>query len=100
MILKLDVPVSLFGALYRYHCISYLGYFAKIDQVTRATATVIASARTQDIQAVEGGVLTDILVKEGEDVTKGQLVVTLEEERAQAAVANAARGLKSQASST
>ena len=26
-------------------------YFAKIDQVTRATATVIASARTQEIQA-------------------------------------------------
>ena len=63
-------------------------YFAQIDQVTRATATVIASARTQDIQAVEGGVLTEILVREGEDVKKGQLIVTLEEERAQAAVAN------------
>ena len=63
-------------------------YFAQIDQVTRATGTIIASARTQDIQAVEGGVLTEILVKEGEDVTKGQLIVTLEEERAQAAVAN------------
>ena len=32
--------------------------------------------------------MTEILVKEGEDVTKGQLIVTLEEERAQAAVAN------------
>lgn len=63
-------------------------YFAQIDQVTRATGTIIASARTQDIQAVEGGVLTEILVREGEDVTKGQLIVTLEEERAQAAVAN------------
>ncbi|BFM03331.1 hypothetical protein Psyaliredsea_19780 [Psychrobacter alimentarius] len=29
--------------------------FAKIDQVTRAKATVIASARTQEIQASEGG---------------------------------------------
>lgn len=65
-------------------------YFAQIDQVTRATGTVIASARTQDIQAVEGGVLTEILVKEGDDVTKGQLIIKLEEERAQAAVSNSA----------
>lgn len=63
-------------------------YFAQIDQVTRATATVIASARTQDIQAVEGGVLTEILVREGDEVFKGQLIATLEEERAQAAVSN------------
>lgn len=41
-------------------------YFAKIDQVTRATATVIASARTQEIQASDGGVLTKILVKKCE----------------------------------
>lgn len=81
--------IIIWGALFGIIVLIVWAYFAKIDQVTRATATVIASARTQDIQAVEGGVLTDILVKEGEDVTKGQLVVTLEEERAQAAVANA-----------
>lgn len=63
-------------------------YFSKIDQVTRATATVIASARTQDIQAVDGGVLTQILVKEGDFVKKGQLLLVLEEARAKAAVAN------------
>lgn len=65
-------------------------YFATIDQVTRAKATVIASARTQEVQASEGGVLTDILVSEGDDVKKGQLLVILEEERAQAAYDNSA----------
>ncbi|WP_019672898.1 HlyD family efflux transporter periplasmic adaptor subunit [Psychrobacter lutiphocae] len=65
-------------------------YFAKIDQVTRAKATVIASARTQEIQASEGGVLTEILVAEGDDVKKGQLLVVLEEERAKAAYDNSA----------
>ena len=60
-------------------------YFAKIDQVTRAKATVIASARTQPVQASDGGVLTDILVSEGDEVKKGQLLVVLEEERAKAA---------------
>ncbi len=64
--------------------------FAKIDQVTRATARVIASARTQEIQAPEGGVLTALKVKEGDDVQRGQLLVVLEEERALAAVANSA----------
>ncbi len=64
--------------------------FAKIDQVTRATATVIASARTQEIQAVDEGVLSELLVKEGDDVKKGDLLAILEEERAKAALGNSA----------
>lgn len=82
--------IIIWGALFGIIVLLVWAYFAQIDQVTRATGTVIASARTQDIQAVEGGVLTDILVREGEEVTQGQLLVTLEEERAQAAVANSA----------
>ena len=80
--------IIIWGALIGIIVLIVWAYFAQIDQVTRATATVIASARTQDIQAVEGGVLTEVLVREGEEVVKGQLIVTLEEERAQAAVAN------------
>lgn len=80
--------IIIWGSLVGIIALVVWAYFAQIDQVTRAKGTIIASARTQDIQAVEGGVLTEILVKEGEDVTKGQLIVTLEEERAQAAVAN------------
>lgn len=64
--------------------------FAKIDQVTRATATVIASARTQEIQAVDEGVLSELLVKEGDEVKKGDLLAVLEEERAKAAMSNTA----------
>ena len=63
---------------------------AKINQVTRAKATVIASARTQEIQASEGGVLTKLAVVEGEEVKRGQLLVVLEEERAKAALDNSA----------
>lgn len=64
--------------------------FAKIDQVTRAKATVVASARTQEIQASEGGILTELAVVEGQEVKAGQLLVVLEEERAKAAVDNSA----------
>lgn len=63
---------------------------AKIDQVTRAQATVIASARTQEIQASDGGVLKQMMVKEGDEVKKEQLLLVLEEARAQASVDNSA----------
>lgn len=63
---------------------------AKIDQVTRASGSVIASDRTQEIQALEGGIITTLTVKEGDNVKKGQLLVILEEERAKAAVDNSA----------
>lgn len=64
--------------------------FAKIDQVTRAQATVIASARTQEIQAADNGILSELLVKEGDDVKKGDLLAVLEEERAKASLDNSA----------
>ncbi len=60
--------------------------FSKIDQVTRASARVIAAERTQMIQAPDLGIVTRIHVKEGDAVRAGQLLVTLEKERAQAAV--------------
>lgn len=59
---------------------------AKIDQVTRAQAQIIAAARTQVVQAPDGGVITVLHVKEGDTVTAGQLLVTLQKERAVAAV--------------
>jgi membrane fusion protein, adhesin transport system len=60
--------------------------WAELDQITRAPGQVIASARTQTVQAPEGGVLQKLLVKEGDVVTKGQLLGILERSRAQAAV--------------
>lgn len=82
--------ISIWVALLTIIVLLTWAYFAKIDQVTRATATVIASSRTQEIQASEGGVVSELLVREGDDVKKGQLLIILEEERAQAAVDNSA----------
>ena len=62
--------------------------FAKIDQVTRAPAQLIVSARTQMVQSVDGGVVTRLHVKEGDQVNTGQVLVTLEKERANAAVSD------------
>ena len=60
----------------------------KIDQVTRAQGQVIAVERTQIIQSPDGGVLTELHVKEGDFVKAGQLLATLQKERAQAAVSD------------
>ena len=60
----------------------------KIDQVTRAQGQVIAAERTQIIQSPDGGVLTVLHVKEGDSVKAGQLLVTLQKKRAQAAVSD------------
>jgi adhesin transport system membrane fusion protein len=63
-------------------------YYGRIDQVTRAQAQVIAQERTQLIQSSDGGVLTKLHVKEGDSVSAGQLLVTLQKERAAAAVSD------------
>lgn len=60
--------------------------FGKVDQVTRAPAQIIAAARTQVIQSADGGVLTELHVHEGDTVHAGQILATLQKERAGAAV--------------
>jgi adhesin transport system membrane fusion protein len=60
--------------------------WAEIDQVTRAPAQLIASSRTQLVQSVDGGVVTELHVAEGDVVKAGQLLATLEKRRAGAAV--------------
>jgi adhesin transport system membrane fusion protein len=63
---------------------------ARIDQVTRAQGQVIATARTQEVQTPEGGRITQLYVKEGQHVQRGELLAVLEKERASAAVGDSA----------
>jgi membrane fusion protein, adhesin transport system len=57
--------------------------FAKIDEVTRGTGKVIPSRQVQVIQSQDGGVVTELLVREGDVVTEGQLLVRLDQTRSQ-----------------
>jgi adhesin transport system membrane fusion protein len=61
---------------------------SNIEQVTRAQAQIITHARTQLVQSPDGGVMTKLHVKEGDEVKAGQVLVTLQKERAQAAVSD------------
>ena len=57
--------------------------WAQIDEVTRATGTVIASSKTKVVQASETGVIADILVEEGQRVRQGQVVVELRRDQSE-----------------
>jgi adhesin transport system membrane fusion protein len=59
--------------------------FFHIDQVIHAQGQVIASSRTQVIQAADGGVITEMHVEEGDVVKQGQVIAVLEKDRAMAA---------------
>jgi adhesin transport system membrane fusion protein len=61
---------------------------AEIDQVTRAGGKVMASSRTQVIQAPDGGVVEKLFVQEGAFVHKGDLLVQLDDTKARAALAD------------
>lgn len=61
-------------------------YFYRIDQVVRGPGTFIATSRVQVIQAVDGGMITSLKVKEGDRVAQGQVLATLDDGRSLAAV--------------
>jgi adhesin transport system membrane fusion protein len=61
---------------------------AQIEQVTRAGGKVMASSRTQVIQAPDGGVVEKLFVHEGDAVRKGDLLAQLDNTKASAALAD------------
>lgn len=67
--------------------IAWAGLFT-LDELSRAQGQVIAAARTQVIQAADGGVLEDLRVQEGQHVKKGELLAQLERNRVEAAYAD------------
>ncbi len=57
----------------------------EIDQTVRTQGQLIPSARTQVIQAADGGILSRILVQEGQRVSAGEALAELERDRSNAA---------------
>ena len=62
---------------------SWAAWF-EIDQSVRAAGQIIPTARNQIVQVVDGGVLAELFIEEGDEVIKGQKLAVLEKERAQA----------------
>lgn len=56
-------------------------YFAPIDEVTRGAGRVIPTSQLQRVQTYDGGVVQDILVREGERVEQGQVLMRIDPTR-------------------
>lgn len=57
----------------------YWAYNAEIDALTRGQGKVIPSTQVQVIQNLEGGIVSEILVAEGENVKKGDILVKIDD---------------------
>lgn len=53
----------------------------KVDEITRADAKVIPSRQLQLVQSADGGIVSEILVREGQTVEKGQVLLKLDQTR-------------------
>lgn len=56
--------------------------FAHVDEITRGDGKVIPSLQLQVIQSLDGGIVSEILAKEGEVVNAGQVLVRIDQTRA------------------
>ncbi len=54
-------------------------WFAVVDEVSHAEGKVIPSSRVQVIQNLEGGILKEVLVSEGQLVSQGQVVMRIDD---------------------
>jgi membrane fusion protein, adhesin transport system len=63
---------------------------ARVDEVTRGDAKVIPSLQLQQIQSLDGGIVSEILVREGQVVEKGQMLLRMEQTRATSGVRESA----------
>jgi adhesin transport system membrane fusion protein len=51
--------------------------FAAIDEIVRAKGSIVSSSRPQIIQNLEGGILAELLVSEGDEVEPGEVLARL-----------------------
>jgi membrane fusion protein, adhesin transport system len=58
-----------------------------LEEITRGNGRIIPTSREQLVQSLEGGIVAEILVKEGQVVDKGQPLVRIDATKAQSAFA-------------
>ena len=56
----------------------------KLEEITRGNAKVIPSSREQIIQSLEGGILSELMVREGDIVAQGQPLLRIDPTKANA----------------
>ncbi|WP_343560016.1 HlyD family type I secretion periplasmic adaptor subunit [Kiloniella sp. b19] len=64
-------------------------HYAIVDEVTRGEGTIVPSRKTQVIQNLEGGIVSEILVREGDIVEEGDIVIRIDNTQARASFRDA-----------
>ncbi|MEX0328026.1 MAG: HlyD family type I secretion periplasmic adaptor subunit [Ruegeria sp.] len=52
---------------------------ARIEELARATGRVVPSGQARVVESLEGGIVRDILVREGDEVQSGEILVRLDD---------------------
>jgi len=58
-------------------------HFARVEEITQGEGKIISKSREQIIKSLEGGIIDDMLVREGDIVEKGQPLLKINPIRAQ-----------------
>ncbi|WP_417327040.1 HlyD family type I secretion periplasmic adaptor subunit [Halarcobacter sp.] len=61
-------------------------FFAEVDELARGSGKVIPSEKIQTIQSLDGGIISDILVSEGDTIKRGQALMKIDTTRFQASL--------------
>lgn len=78
--LSLVLIITFFAAAF------YWANAAVIDEVTRGEGRITPSSREQVIQSLEGGILAELLVREGDIVEQGQVLLRIDDTRSGASL--------------
>ena len=78
----LKARLLLYGILAVLIAVIAWAWFAKVDEVTRGEGRVIPSRQVQVIQSLDGGIVSEILIKEGDLVKVGMPLIKIDETRA------------------
>ena len=79
-----DAP-SRISTIFLFVCVSAFAaflawaYFAEIDEVTRGEGQVVPSTKTQIVQSLEGGIVKEIMVREGDTVKQGEILLRIDD---------------------
>ncbi len=64
--------------------------FAEIDEIARGSGKVVPSGQNQILQNLEGGIISEILVREGDTVVKDQVLIRINNEKSESTMASSA----------
>jgi len=87
------LPHALLGTMVAL-CLVALAWaaFTQIDEVVRGDAKVITQSQTQVVQNLEGGIVSEILVREGDTVERDQVLMRIDPTRFAAAFREGEQG--------